>query len=88
MPLTLQMQQPEPNAKPGRAPLNIHASGTGFPEGLSPSRAARVENVLTPEQHKALVQYATSATHICHLAMVPEDIKLSKRTPRRTPHCL
>ena len=36
----------------------------------------------------ALVQYATSAVHICHLAMVPEDTKLSKRTPRHTPHCL
>lgn len=61
MPLTLQMQQPNPppEAKPERAPLNIHAGGTGFPEGLSPSRAARIENVLTPEQHKALVQYAT-----------------------------
>ena len=58
MPLTLQMV-PKPMAKPERAPLNIHASGTGFPEGLTPSRAARIENVLTPEQHKALVQYAT-----------------------------
>lgn len=60
MPLTLQMpQQTTAPKQETRAPLNIHAAGTGFPEGLSPSKAARIENVLTAEQHKALVQYAT-----------------------------
>lgn len=62
MPLTLGLSAPHLPAaatKPGRVQLNIHAPDTGFPEGLSPSRAARVENVLTAEQHKQLVQFAT-----------------------------
>jgi len=61
MPLTLQ-----PAAAPAsetlvatRPPLNIHAPNTGFPEGLSPSRATRIENVLTAEQHKQLLQFTT-----------------------------
>ncbi len=62
MPLTLQLAAAPvrvPVAAATRPPLNIHAGGTGFPEGLSPSRAARIENVLAAEQHRALVQFAT-----------------------------
>ena len=59
MPLTLQLQRTAAPAKPVRAALNIEAAGTGFPDGISASRAARIENVLTPEQHKQLVVYAT-----------------------------
>jgi SM-20-related protein len=59
MPLTLQARASAAADPIRRAPLNIQAPGTGFAEGLSSSRAARVENVLSPEQHKSLVQFAT-----------------------------
>lgn len=59
MPLTLQLQAPPALGADGRPVLNIHAPGTGFPEGISPSRAARVENVLTLEQHQQLVQHVS-----------------------------
>jgi len=41
------------------SPLKISVAGTGFAEGLTPSRAIRVENVLSTEQHSALVQFAS-----------------------------
>lgn len=58
MPLTLQLPAPPMDAT-GRSVLNIQAPVAGFTEGLSPSRAARIENVLSAEQHKALVLFAT-----------------------------
>ncbi len=41
------------------APVQISVAGTGFAEGFSTARAIRVENVLTTEQHTALVQFAS-----------------------------
>ncbi len=55
LPLTVQL----PPEAAGRSVPNVQAAGTGLAEGLSPTRAARVENVLTAEQHKALVEFAS-----------------------------
>lgn len=62
VPLTLPAFPQAAATQPGAAttvPLQIRVAGTGFPEGLTPSRAIRVENVLTTEQHSALVQFAS-----------------------------
>lgn len=59
MPLTLGMADSAGTAAAVRAPVDIYANQTGFVDGQSSSKAARVENVLTAEQHRRLVEFVS-----------------------------
>lgn len=50
---------PERGAQAEPPALLVEVADSGFADGSQPSRLARIENVLTAVQHKALIQYAT-----------------------------